>query len=363
MQGEGDDGNHYVSTSYISGPDDVYLGQEGVFYDSLISLAQAAGIEVICTTSHEYLENHVAAWAAAGILSIQSGELHDDIIRESDTHILGLGIYDGTATAMEPYMYYQINGQTIINRITEKGGMAIIAHPNIDWAIWGPTAFGVTLEELRALQGYHGLEVIGWREIADSGYTTKDKVYADGNFGGINKIDPILTDVATGVRTGFVSLTAGSDFHRIAMLLNDQLWPHRIDDSFQIVFSTELTSVAVMANLKAGNSYATTGPLLATAPAVVGNTISLTTADLCTCRWIKENGTVARTDAAATTFTFTATDELYIRAELKRVSDEMFIWTQPFYTNFAIMLDPTIKLINADLTATTLYNSIGLRVH
>jgi hypothetical protein len=142
---------------------------------------------------------------------------------------------------------------------------------------------------------------------------------------------------------------------------NKRSWCTAVDDCHDVstscgkgwvmVNADECTLSAIMAQLEAGNFYASTGAVISNITLVDG-TITITTPDSSTIVWKGKNGTTLKTTTTATSDTYTFDDEeSYIRVVITRDSDSKQAWSQPlFITPEALEIDDeyTVLLLHFD---------------
>jgi predicted metal-dependent phosphoesterase TrpH len=176
-----------------------------------------AGYQVLAITDHDKLTD-AAAFSAEGFLMLPGIECH---LGQSELghcfHVVGIGI-DAAPSA-------DLGLQALIDALAEAGAFVILAHP-----YWS----GLTCADLMSLDGYHAVEVYN---------TVTDVMIARGH--SMVHWDDLLT------RRRAVSAVAVDDAH------------HGYDDMHQgwvMVKAPALTREAIVAALRAGTYYASTGP-------------------------------------------------------------------------------------------------------
>ena len=120
-------------------------------------------------------------------------------------------------------------------------------------------------------------------------------------------------------------LTAG---HRLWGFANDDFHdPEDFDNAFNMVLAEENTAAAIIAAVKQGRSYATTGLLLKNLEEHQG-LIQVETDSPCTGRFIGPGGRKLH-GASGTRFSYRASDEAYIRFQAQGESGRLFL--QPLF--------------------------------
>jgi hypothetical protein len=190
-----------------------------------------------------------------------------------------------------------LNGtdQEIITQAATHGSVVWLAHPNhpTDGATWSDA-------DIVAVDGYDGIE------IYNAAITNKNAE---------NRWDYLLTDRRRA--WGF----AADDMHDIGTAGGSALY----------VYADTLSVAALVASMKAGNFYSSTGATISSI-ALAGRTITVTTGAAATIAFIGSGGSVLHSVAGATTASYTATTtEVYVRVRVTRDSDGKQAWTNPFY--------------------------------
>jgi hypothetical protein len=299
---------------------------------AVAALCATAGMDAYAITGHDVLTDCASAFAGEGIVWLPGSELTNGTTTiHLGSHVTGCGV---SSTFDSGHTYGQGN-QANINAIVADGGFATLAHPNLD------ELYGMSLSTILSLTGYHAIEVAG--PMCAAHFYGNNETYNDGSYGSINIVDSVLT------QKGFISITCVSDFHR-----NNQDPGAKavyVDEGFQVVYASARTASDITTALKAGNSYASNGPLLSSAPGVSGDVITIESDDSCTCEWVGDGGKGLRLDSANTTFSYTPESGSYVRAKLTRVSDGAIAWIQ------AMFFDLNLILTNIESVPTEVYNA------
>ncbi len=192
--------------------------------------------------------------------------------------------------------------QQVINNISAQDGLALLAHPTLssrDRPIANSTLYN--------LKGYRFVEV-----------TNLDAVDA-------------LAFYDTALTSGTQAWLAGSDDAHTLREVNAT--------ASVIVNADRLTAADILANLRAGNFYVTTGHGLTRSPgearinAITTNsrTISVSVPGPSTVTWIQKGGVVLKTTEGVTNDTYTVRgDERYVRVMITpRAYPTQHAWSQP----------------------------------
>ena len=186
---------------------------------SVVSFYRNAGYDILSITDHRT----VTETDSGQLLLIPGIEL-DYVLPGQWVHILGLGM-DKTISALWDRSGTPQDGIDLINRL---GGIAVLAHPA--WSL-NPPAF------MRSLSGLAGVEI--WNSVSTL---------------------PLNGDRADS--SSLLDVTWASGGELLPVFANDDSHPYRDEAGVAatMVQAEELTAGAVMAALRAGRFYATTGP-------------------------------------------------------------------------------------------------------
>lgn len=199
----------------------------------VIRLYRDAGYDFTCLSDHLWTDRRFAAEAMNdstsldddGFITVISAELHCNgkaYDQDGIWHIVANGLPADFKVASDTE-----TGPDLVRRAVAAGAYVTIAHP--EWYSM-TTAEALSLAEA----GAHGVEVYNHSCFVGSARSS-----------GIATIDQLLND-------GFrMSLTATDDSHQI---------PHDAFGGWVEVGAANLTSDAIVAALKAGDFYASTGP-------------------------------------------------------------------------------------------------------
>ena len=197
--------------------------------------------------------------------------------------------------------------QAVLEAITADDGLAVLAHPNWSWEFnhWSD-------QQLDELTNYHGIEIFNG--------------LAEESIGGADATDRWDRLLSEGKRVwGF----ANDDSH----------WSWNSGKAWNEVQATAATPEAILASLKQGRFYASTGVKI-TDIVATDNKLSVETANATHIKFISEYGSVQRAvNGHRATFRIPddlvhpshLSDELeysYVRVECYGTHDEM-AWTQP----------------------------------
>jgi hypothetical protein len=193
---------------------------------------EAAGYDFLALTDHflpeyEWPITDTTSYRSAAFTTILGAELHppDDAMELGNGwHLVGVGLPPDFAPPKE-----EETGPELARRALDTGALVIAAHPN-----W----FGMTEGDMLALDGVHGLELYNASAADDN--DAAESVYM---------LDLML---ARGKRVfGF----ATDDAHFV-LDTRDRL------GGWVVVKSEELTPEAILAALKQGDFYSSTGPAI-----------------------------------------------------------------------------------------------------
>lgn len=191
--------------------------------------------------------------------------------------------------------------QEVIDRSREEDGFVQINHP--DWPGSYPKNPCWSDTELLNVRRYDAVEL--WNASDD-----------DSNNNAEPRVDYLLSH---GQKT-FV--TAVDDCHDVRS-------PYCMTASVN-VFADRQTREDIMANLKAGNFYASSGALIS-AVAADGPNVSVTLPKSCDVDYVVKDGQVAKTEHGVTASSYKAIGgERYVRVRV-RCADRKWAWSNPFY--------------------------------
>lgn len=248
---------------------------------NLVTAYKNAGYDFICLTDHN---KATADPSVAGILFIPGVEESTDW-----GHINAIN-RNANIAGTNP-------GQYTINRINAGGGLAQINHPNWTTDPW-------TNAEIKTLIDF------GLMEIWNAKVAPNENAEA--------KYD---TCISTPNKRAWC--TAVDDCHDVSGSGFNKGWI--------VVNADELTVSAIMAQITAGNFYASTGAIISSV-GLSGSQISVSTPAAGKIEWIGSGGTVLKTTNAATSDTYDITTEAdYVRIRITRDSDSLMAWSQPIY--------------------------------
>jgi hypothetical protein len=191
--------------------------------------------------------------------------------------------------------------QEVIDRSRSEDGFVQINHP--DWPGSYPKHPCWSDEDILAVSGYDAVEA--WNASDD-----------DSN----NNAEPRIDYLLSHGRKTF--LTAVDDCHdvRAAYCMTSSV----------NVFADVLTREEIMANLKAGNFYASSGALV-TSVAVSGSRITVMLPKSCDVEYVIKDGTVAAAEKAVIESHYDANgSERYVRPRI-RCTDKKMAWVNPIY--------------------------------
>ncbi|MGH7145571.1 MAG: CehA/McbA family metallohydrolase [Planctomycetota bacterium] len=188
--------------------------------------------------------------------------------------------------------------QTAIDAALHDGGLVVLNHPN-----WEANYDHCSLETLRRLHGFVGMEI--YNAVCE---------FLDGSAYALDKWDRIQ-DPEHPV-WGF----ANDDSHRL----------HHIGLGWNMVLAKSPTKAAILAALRAGRFYASTGVRIAKI-AVKGSRLTVQTADATRLAVFGGKGRLlARQDGRSITFDAAAVNLPFIRVECYGAGGRC-AWTQPFF--------------------------------
>lgn len=195
-------------------------------------------------------------------------------ITANGPHLLGVGVTTAYATTQPR--------QAIIDQVVADGGLCVLNHPN-----WGPAFVHWPQAELEALTGYHGIEI--HNSVVER---------LEGHASALDRWDRLLS-----IR------------HWVWGYATDDL--HDLPDgprSYCAVCCAERTPDAVLAALRAGRFYASTG-LDISRIATDGDSLTVEAPEADTIRFVGRWGVILDTvHAASATYRLTGR-EGYVRAE------------------------------------------------
>jgi hypothetical protein len=190
--------------------------------------------------------------------------------------------------------------QTVIDDHRKVGGLATLAHPNLQPYHDGP-------EELLNLERYSFIEVFNQTGAADLQLAE-------------DKWDFALT---YGKRVYGIAV---DDVHDVAGAAFNKGWV--------TVNANTNTLSTITAELEAGNFYASNGATLTVS--VSGAVITATSGASATIDFIGRNGQVLKTASATTSSTYTIVgDETYVRVRVTNTSGGLKAWSQPIFVEAA----------------------------
>ncbi|UCH35626.1 MAG: PHP domain-containing protein [Armatimonadota bacterium] len=250
---------------------------------------RADGADWITITDHEHVTPDPQAEGGQDVPVFITGEEHGT----AEGHMVF--IHAGEHIATGP-------GQEAINQATAAGGMAMLCHP--DWlASYGP-------DELDRLTGFQFIEVVN-AGTRDSG---KGMGYGSAAWDYLLGQGKVVWGTAT------------DDFHGGPQ--------SALHGGYVVVNAPALTAPAILANLLAGNFYATEGPELHLS--VQGGQLTVTCTEPQSVFFRGPGGAayrVARLDGAeqnSATYVLRG-DEPYVRVEIFRHADGRRAWSQPIF--------------------------------
>ncbi len=210
-------------------------------------------------------------------------------------HVVGLNLTSRIASQQPP--------QQVIGAINAQGGMALLAHPTLPLA-----GSGFANDTLRTLTGYRFVEVTNLD--AQSALAFYDAALSRGTQ---------------------VWLVGDDDAHTL----------REVNATASVVVNADrLTAADVLANLRTGNFYVTTGRgLTASSPGGAqissitthNRTITITIPEPSTVTWVQKGGAVLKTTEGVTSDTYTVRgDEQYVRVVVTpRAFPAHHAWSQP----------------------------------
>jgi hypothetical protein len=258
----------------------------------MIAEYEAAGYDFLAISDHDAVFDPGDYRDGTDLLLLGGAE-----VSARDGHVLHVGARD----AIEPGKH----AQTVLDEISRGAGFGVLAHPN-----WYATYDHWPQDRLERLRGYAGIEVFNGSVVAGRG-----------NPHALDRWDRLLGD---GVRAWGYST---DDAH--AADRTRQGW-----DAVQV---TERTSEAVLAALRAGRSYGSTGVRIEDVT-LDDASLTVATRDAQRIRLVADYGRVLRSvDGATATFDLgtdgpiDGVDETtYVRVDCFGVGDDR-AWTQPFF--------------------------------
>ncbi len=252
---------------------------DGVYNETdLANKYVAAGYNFMAFTDHSTFISSLITFPAVGGITFLTGEEATN----DNGHISLIGLtsyksYDGT------------NVETVIKQVYGEGGYSSFNHPVRSPYEWSE-------DELYSYYGYKGIEVYNY---------------------GSNSNAESLWDALL-LRGKNIYGFAADDCH------NDTTF----DGAWVVVNSDTNADTDILANLEAGNFYASTGPTLTVS--LVGTTLTATTGAAATIAFIGNGGTVLQSTASATTADYTIVgNEVYVRVRVTRDSDSKKAWSNP----------------------------------
>lgn len=192
--------------------------------------------------------------------------------------------------------------QDVIDQARAEGSFVQINHP--DWPGSYPTNPCWSDKALLDVSGYDAIET--WNSSNDATNNNAER-----------RVDMLLSN---GRRT---NLTAVDDCHDVR---------HAYCMTASVnVFADDLTLADVMANLKAGNFYASFGAVISSVTVNAG-TVAVTVPKKCDIEFVANGGKVVKTERDALTASYAVTgDEKYVRVRVTRRADLRRAWTNPVY--------------------------------
>lgn len=187
---------------------------------------------------------------------------------------------------------FNLTGQGFVDASVADGSYCQFNHPKYG-------SLSLSAETLLGITGYHGLEVLNGRDNQNC--------------------EDIWDALLTAGRTVWGSM--GDDCHDIST----------DDDGLTAVyvFAASLTQANIVASLKAGNFYASSGPTITVD--VTGDVATVTTPDPANIKWISSTGKTVKVDNNVTSSSAVIEQYYpYLRAKITRISDSTFALTQPF---------------------------------
>ena len=252
--------------------------------EQVVAYYRDRGYAFLAVTDHDVFTD-LSQFTTPAFLALSSDEV---TVRGRD-HIVGLNL----TGPVEPFTDHQ----QAIDAINDQGGLAILAHPN--WSAFG-------LERCLGLHRYAAVEILN---VVCS--------YLEYNGFALQYWDQLLR---SGVRVWGV---AADDAHRI---------PYQGGKAWVVVNADQLTPEDVLANMKAGNFYSSTGPHFQKFE-VVGDTIKIWCSPAIEIRFMTGDPNPAsrvRGDALMQAEYTPRPGDPYVRIEV--VDAQMgSAWSQPFF--------------------------------
>lgn len=262
---------------------------------NLVTAYKNAGYNFVCLTDHNKV---TADPSVAGILFIPGCEETAD-----NGHIGAVNVSANSTNS---------GNNEVIRDIVADGGVACINHPN--WAnnLWYDV-------DILGMVGFKLFEVFNQQVAPNQNADTK-------------------YDNCLSTPNKPTWCVAVDDCHNIAGAAFNVGWI--------VVNADELTVSAIMAQIAAGNFYASTGAVISNI-ALSGNQITVTTDASSSIQWRKKNGAVIKTTTGATSDSYTTSAaDGYVRVIITRDSDSKQAWSQPLYwTDTAGVDDEFTKLL------------------
>ncbi len=204
-----------------------------------------------------------------------------------------------TCTGISTVISINTPWQDVIDAILAQSAIPFMCHPNSALRPW-------SVANLLTITDYLGVEV--WNSIVPAGQQNAEDVW-----------DSLLSNWVN------VWGVAVDDAHSVA----------EVGSICVMVNSDTLTVADILANIRAGNFYSSTGATLSVT--ISGGVITATTDSSSTIAWIGNNAKALRTTNGVTTDTYTPDgSEKYVRVKITRDSDGDFAWSNPITVDFAI---------------------------
>ena len=246
-----------------------------------------AGYDFISITDHNLITPDPKI---AGILFI--GGIEDT---KSDGHLNRINATKATVSSL----------QGVIDLALSEGSFVFLNHPN--WPGGYPANPIWTDARIDSVRNYHAIEV--WNSLVAPNQNAE------------SRIDRLLSE---GKR---FYLVANDDCHNVASAY--------CKTASVKVFSDNLTIADIMANLKSGNFYASSGANISRIE-VLNQTIRIKTDAASKIEFIGDQGMVLQSGNGITSADYAVRgNEKYIRARVVRNSDGKMAWTNPIYISGA----------------------------